>query len=62
METAARFFDHAQRKLRQVLEHEMPNIQTAADFVTESCKRGGKFDPKFFADYLTEKYSRLYEL
>ena len=34
METAARFFDHAQKKLRQVLEHEMPNIRTAADFVT----------------------------
>ena len=43
METAARFFDHAQKKLQQVLEHEMPNIQTAADFVTESCKQGGKF-------------------
>ena len=43
METAARFFDHAQRKLQQVLEHEMPNIRTAADFVTESCARGGKF-------------------
>ena len=43
METAARFFDHAQKKLQQVLEHEMPNIQTAANFVTESCKQGGKF-------------------
>ena len=43
METAARFFEHAQQKLQQVLEHEMPNIQKAADFVTESCKQGGKF-------------------
>ena len=43
METAVRFFDHAQKKLQQVLEHEMPNIQAAADFVTESCKQGGKF-------------------
>ena len=43
METAARFFDHAQRKLRQVLEHEMPHIQAAAELVTESCARGGKF-------------------
>ena len=42
METAARFFDHAQRKLQQVLEHEMPNILSAAELVTESCKRGGK--------------------
>ena len=37
METAVRFFDHAQKKLQQVLEHEMPNIQTAAEFVTETC-------------------------
>jgi uncharacterized phosphosugar-binding protein len=43
METAVRFFDHAQKKLQQVLGHEMPNIQAAADFVTESCKQGGKF-------------------
>ena len=42
METAARFFDHAQRKLQQVLEHEMPNILSAAELVTESCKKGGK--------------------
>ena len=43
METAVRFFDHAQRKLQQVLENEMPNIRMAADLVTESCLRGGKF-------------------
>ena len=43
METAVRFFDHAQRKLRQVLEHEMPHIQAAAELVTENCARGGKF-------------------
>lgn len=43
MRTAARFFDHAQKKLQQVLEHEMPNIQAAADLVTESCAQGGKF-------------------
>jgi uncharacterized phosphosugar-binding protein len=43
MKTAARFFDHAQKKLQQVLEHEMPNIQAAADLVTESCAQGGKF-------------------
>ena len=43
METAVRFFDHAQSKLRQVLEHEMPNIKAAADLVTESCAQGGKF-------------------
>lgn len=43
MDTVTRFFHHAQNKLQQVLEHEMPNIQLAADFVTESCKQGGKF-------------------
>ena len=43
METAVRFFAHAQNKLQQVLEHEMPNIKIAADYVTESCKNGGKF-------------------
>ena len=39
MDTVTRFFNHAQEKLQQVLEHELPNIQTAADFVTESCNR-----------------------
>ncbi len=43
METAVRFFDHAQKKLQQVLEHEMPNILSAAELVTESCRQGGKF-------------------
>ena len=43
MNTAVRFFTHSQNKLQEVLEHEMPNIQKAADFVTESCKNGGKF-------------------
>lgn len=43
METAKRYFDHAQNKLSQVMEREMPNIQKAADFVTQSCKQGGKF-------------------
>ena len=43
METIVRYFDHAQSKLKQVLEQELPNIKIAADFVTESCKNGGKF-------------------
>ncbi len=42
MNTAERFFAHAQSKIQEVLDHEMPNIQKAADLVTESCKRGGK--------------------
>ena len=43
METAVRYFAHAQAKLQEVLAHELSNIQKAADFVTESCKQGGKF-------------------
>ena len=43
MDTATRYFAYAQSKLQEILEHEMPNIQKAADFVTESCKKGGKF-------------------
>ena len=43
METAARFFDHAQKKLQEVLDRELPNIQKAADLVTESCLKGGRF-------------------
>ena len=43
METIKRYFEHAQNKIQQVLENELPNIKIAADFVTESCKNGGKF-------------------
>ena len=34
MDTAIRYFAYAQSKLEEVLNHEMPNIQKAADFVT----------------------------
>ena len=43
MDTAARYFAYAQSKLQEVLEHEMPNIEKAAELVAESCKKGGKF-------------------
>ncbi len=43
METSARYFAHAQTKIQEVLDHELPNIQKAAEFVTESCKKGGRF-------------------
>lgn len=43
METAVRYFTYAQSKIQEVLEHELPNIKIAAEFVTESCKNGGKF-------------------
>ena len=43
METAARYFAHVQEKLQEVLAHELPNIEKAAELVAESCKNGGKF-------------------
>lgn len=43
MDTAARYFAYAQSKLQEVLEHEMSNIEKAAELVAESCKKGGKF-------------------
>ena len=43
MDKAIRYFAYAQSKLEEVLNHEMPNIQKAADFVTETCKNGGRF-------------------
>ena len=42
METITRYFEHAQKKLQEVLEKEMPNIQKAAELVTESCVKGGR--------------------
>lgn len=32
-----------QSKLSEVLEHELPNIEKAAELVAESCKNGGRF-------------------
>ena len=43
MSTASRYFDYLNSKLQEVVEHELPNIQKAADLVTESCVQGGKF-------------------
>ena len=43
MDAAARFFVHVQGILQQVVDRELPNIQKAAELVTESCKRGGRF-------------------
>ena len=43
MNTANRYFEYAQGKLQEIVEHELPNIAKAADLVTESCKKGGKF-------------------
>ena len=43
MKTPVRYFALVQDKLQEVLEREIPNIEKAADFVVESCKKGGKF-------------------
>lgn len=43
METAARFFEHSQKKLAEVMDNAIPSILAAADLVTETCKKGGRF-------------------
>ena len=39
--------------------HRFGNFKKPAAIFEDAC---GKFDPKYFADYLTEKYSKLYNL
>ena len=39
--------------------HRFGNFKKPDAIFEDAC---GKFDPKFFADYLTEKYSKIYEL
>ena len=43
METITRYFAHVRSKLSEVLAHELPNIEKAAEMVAESCKNGGRF-------------------
>lgn len=43
MKTALRYFQHVQKTMNEVLEHELSNIEKAAEYVVESCKKGGKF-------------------
>lgn len=43
MEKSVEYFALVQSKLQEILEQELPNIQKAAELVTESCKQGGKF-------------------
>lgn len=43
METARRYFDHLQNKMQEVLDHELPNIEAAAELVAQSCLKGGRF-------------------
>lgn len=43
MSSARRFFDHAEAKLREVLETQLPNIEKAAQVIAQCCREGGKF-------------------
>jgi len=43
METALRYFAHVQSKLREIIEHELPNIERAAELVAQTCRCGGRF-------------------
>ena len=42
METARRFFDHLHNKMQEVLDHELPNIEAAAELAAKSCMNGGR--------------------
>lgn len=42
METARRYFDHLNNKMQEVLEHELPNIEAAAELAARSCINGGR--------------------
>ena len=43
METARRYFDHLYNKMQEVLDHELPNIEAAAELVAQTCLQGGRF-------------------
>ena len=43
METARKYFDHLQNKMQEVLDHELPNIEAAAELVAKTCLNGGRF-------------------
>ena len=42
METARKYFDHLHNKMQEVLDHELPNIEKAAQLMAESCLKGGR--------------------
>jgi len=42
METARRYFDHLHNKMQEVLDHELPNIEAAAELAAKSCMNGGR--------------------
>ena len=43
MEKSVQYFELVQSKIQEILEQELPAIQKAAEFVTETCKQGGRF-------------------
>lgn len=47
MKTAVRYFAHVQNKLQEVLEHELPNIEKAVDFVVDKLVKEGIEPPIF---------------
>lgn len=42
MDTARRYFDHLHNKMQEVLDHELPNIEAAAELAARSCINGGR--------------------
>jgi uncharacterized phosphosugar-binding protein len=42
METARRYFSHLQNKMQEVLDHELPNIEAAAELAAKSCLKDGR--------------------
>ncbi len=43
MNTAKRYFDFLAAKFQEIVDHELPNIEKAAQLITESCLKGGRF-------------------
>lgn len=42
MEIARGYFEHLQKKMQEVLDHELPNIEAAAELAAQSCLKGGR--------------------
>lgn len=42
MDIARRYFDHLHNKMQDVLDHELPNIEAAAELAAQSCLKGGR--------------------
>lgn len=42
MNTAARYFEYLNSKLREVMDQELPNIEKAARLIADSCMNGGR--------------------